>query len=158
MDPWSDQVRPEKSKTAGRSSYARRPGAALGATCASKGSREPFLTLRACPPTLLTISALGSARGHLRHEHNSKGPSWGRGRLGGPLGPPFWRWQPQGRFLAEAWRQPEKTVKRFGPNAYTKTLFLRIAAGGGVQGGGGGYGAEHRLKGTLTSLLHEEIS
>ena len=36
------------------------------------------------------FSALGSARVHLRHEHNSKGPSWGRGPMGGAFGPPFW--------------------------------------------------------------------
>ena len=46
---------------------------------------EPFMSIlnaARIPPTLLTISALGPARGHLRHEHNSKGPSWGRAPFG----------------------------------------------------------------------------
>ena len=84
---------------------------------------EDFLTLRACPPTLLTISALGSARGHLRHEHNSKGPSWGEGPLGGPLGPPLGRWQPL-----------RKRLKHFGPKTLRKTMFFENRRWRGVRG------------------------
>ena len=99
-----------------------------------------LLTLRACPPTLLTISALGSARGHLRHEHNSKGPSWGEGPWGGPLGPPLGRWQPL-----------RKRLKHFGPKTSKTRLFFenRRRRGPGRRGGKGGRKTS-RLPNTLT--------
>ena len=44
MGPWSDQGRPGRSKRASSKLCGGGPVAALDATCAPKGSREPFLS------------------------------------------------------------------------------------------------------------------